>query len=138
MWLAVRHGMGKAIACQSVLQEVSGHPSPETSITVVGTGSSGSRRRGPGQDRDRARHLRRRTGRTITEQAGRAARQPVMCKHNATVCSLAAWLKTMLTNAGTGTSALSLLRAALSLGELSQDRSGPLPVQGLAHCSNRW
>ncbi len=67
-----------------------------------------------------------------------AASQQVMCKHNVTVCSLAAWLKTMLTNAGTGTSALSLLRAALSLGELSQDRSGPLPVQGLAHCSNRW
>jgi hypothetical protein len=44
----------------------------------------------------------------------------------------------MLTNAGTGTGALSLLRAVLSLGELSQDRSGPLPVQGSAYCSNRW
>ena len=35
VWLAVRHGMGKAIACQSVLQEVSGRTWSETSIIVV-------------------------------------------------------------------------------------------------------
>jgi hypothetical protein len=37
MWLAVRHGMGKAIACQSVLQEVSDRTWSETSIIVVWT-----------------------------------------------------------------------------------------------------
>ena len=35
MWLAVRHGMGKAISCQSVLQEVSDRTWFETSIIVV-------------------------------------------------------------------------------------------------------
>jgi hypothetical protein len=37
MWLAVRHGMGKAVARQSVLQEVSDRTWSETSIIVVWT-----------------------------------------------------------------------------------------------------
>ena len=60
-----------------------------------------------------------------------------MCKHNVTVCSLAAWLKTMLTNAGIGTSGPSLPVLALSSGALSRDRPGPLPVQRSARCWSR-